>query len=152
MTCIVRRRALRILPVIGPVFTQRVAPGRTPRSMIGGPPNGSLEMGTMQLTDNQSTTLRINPNTRDKKGNPAAPIDAGSVTYLVDNPNLLTLGTPAADGFSVPIAAVGPLGTAIVTVNATAGGQPCSGKLTVPIVSDAPESIDIAGDPPVEQP
>jgi hypothetical protein len=124
--------------------------------MIGGPIKGADLMANFQLGDNQSSVLRINPSAVDKKGNPAKPIDAGSVTYLVDNPAIVALGAPAADTMSIPFSAVGPLSgnspAATISFTATAGGQPVSGIFTIDITSEGPAALVAAADTPTEQP
>ena len=109
-------------------------------------------MATLQLTDSQQATLSVAY--ADKRGNPVpAPAGAQPPTWMVDNSAILTL-TPAADGMSCVIAAVGPLGTAKVSVAATdaAGNALAGGGIDVPIVSGAPSTLNITGGTPSEQP
>jgi hypothetical protein len=124
--------------------------------MIGGPFKGALLMAKIQITDNEDVVLSIDLKapTLDKKGNPAAPVDSGSVQWFVDNPALATLGPPTDDGTtaSVKLSAVGPLGTVNVSVKATAGGNACAGTEEVDIGSDAPAVININAGTPTEQP
>lgn len=100
-----------------------------------------------QMTDSQQTTLHVTA--VDKKGNPTT-VAPGSVTWLIDNPNVCTL-TPSSDGLSCSLVAVGPIGTFTVTVNATVGGAAVSGTLAGSVVSGAPTQVSITADPPVEQ-
>ena len=100
------------------------------------------------MTDSQQTTLHASA--VDKRGNAVA-FDAGSVQFLVDNPNVLTL-TPGADGVSCAIVAAGPTGNATVTVNATVGGPAVAGTWDVTVTSGAPTQITVTADAPTEQP
>lgn len=70
---------------------------------------------SLQLTSSQQCDLSFKP--LDKKGNPAK-VD-GVPVWQTDNTEVLAL-TPAADGLSCSVAAVGPLGTARVSVVADA--------------------------------
>lgn len=85
---------------------------RTP-NRYGPKGRGETFMATMH--DNQQGTLA--PTGRDVKGNPAPLADAAyPLAFVTDNTDLLAL-TPAPDGRSCLVAAIGPLGTANVTVN-----------------------------------
>jgi hypothetical protein len=70
---------------------------------------------TMQLPDDSQVHADVTY--VDKKGNPAT-ID-GTPTWSTDRPDLIAI-VAAADGFSADIAAVGPLGSAQVVVDADA--------------------------------
>lgn len=72
-------------------------------------------MAAVTMTANQKFTITILP--VDAKGNKAK-ID-GVPTWLTDDSNVLTL-TPAADGLSCDVIAVGIAGTATVQVEADA--------------------------------
>src|SRR4051794_31467381 len=69
----------------------------------------------LTITDTQTDTLTLAP--KDRRGNPAS-LD-GTPTWTSSDPGVLTV-TPAADGMSAEISAVGPLGSATVTVTADA--------------------------------
>ena len=103
---------------------------------------------SFQMTDSQQTVLHVTA--VDKKGNPTN-VSPGSVAWLIDNPNVATL-TPSVDGLSATLVAVGPIGTFIVTVNATVGGTAVSGTLAGSVVSGAPTQVSISADTPTEQP
>jgi hypothetical protein len=113
-------------------------------------------MANFKLGDNQASVLSVGGSAVDKKGNPAIPLDAGSVTYQVDNPAIVALGTPSADTLSCPFSAVGPLSgnspAATITVNATAGGTPVVGTFAIDVVSEAPATLTLTASPPTEQP
>ena len=104
----------RMVPVIGPIreVNGKVAP--TPQFKSKRPIFGEV-IAMVSLSDTQQTTLSVV--FLDAKGNPAK-VD-GAPEWLVDNPNLLALA-PAADGLSCVVSAVGPLGTATVSLKADA--------------------------------
>lgn len=107
-------------------------------------------MATLKLTATQNCTLSVA--ITDKKGNPA-PVE-GTPTWGVDNPNLLAI-TPAADGLSAVVSAVGPLGTALVSLQADAdlgeGVTPIVGTLEVEIGAGSATVIEIQPGEPEEQ-
>lgn len=144
------RPKLRIVVKLGHPRQQTRAPGR-PRWHTQYGPKSRFLMAKVQITDNENLPLSVDESaaTQDKKGNPAAPIDAGSEQWSVDNPSLLTLDTTT--GPNVVVSAVGPLGTANVTVKATAGGLTCAGTIEVDVGSDAPVSINISAGTPTKQ-
>lgn len=112
---------------------------------------GVMHMADFTMTDSQQTTLSLKY--QDKKGNPA-PAPAGvTVTFLVDNPAMLAL-TPSADGSSCLVAAVGPLGTATVSVKAadTTGTTIAAGTLSIEVDGGNATNIVINPSPAVEQP
>lgn len=102
---------------------------------------GSIIMA-FTLVDSQKVT--ITPKFVDKKGNPAR-VD-GKPEWLVDNPNVLAL-TPADDGLSCVVAAVGPLGTAKVSLKADAdlgeGVKEIGGFLDVEVVGGEAVSVEL---------
>lgn len=69
----------------------------------------------MRITDTQKFSITLDA--RDAKGNPAA-LD-GPATFTSSNPDVLAV-TPAADGLSAEVVAVGPLGSGQITVVADA--------------------------------
>ncbi len=104
-----------------------------------------------ELTDCQQVTLSVT--FLDKKGNPAR-VD-GAPAWLVDNPNVLAL-TPAADGLSCLVSAVGPLGSALVTLTADAdlgaGVVSVIGTFAVDVTAGAATTVAITAGTPEEQP
>ena len=103
------------------------------------------------LTDSQQVNAKVA--FVDKKGNPAN-VD-GVPQWSVDNPNLLNI-TPAADGMSCLIAAVGPLGSGNVTVKADAdlgaGVTEIIGTAQIDVVGGAANTVAINFDQPTDQP
>lgn len=84
----------------------------------------------------------------DEVGNPTdAPADA-VVVYTVDDPSLINL-TDNGDGTAVA-AAVGPLGTATVHVEATANGETVTGDLAIVVVAGLAERINVVAGEPTE--
>ncbi len=88
----------------------------------------------------------------DKKGNPA-PVD-GPPTWTTDNSDVLAL-TPAADGLSCLIVAVGQIGTGNVQVSADAdlgaGVTPIIGTLACTITGGTATTVTIDVGAPTEQ-
>jgi hypothetical protein len=107
---------------------------RTPR--YTGPAKGNRIMAS-QLKDNQQGTLT--PVFKDKKGNPVTP-PAGSLAWSVDNADLLAL-TPSADSMTCGVAALGPLGTANVTLNTS--DNSITGHAQIEVIASAPTTIEI---------
>ena len=103
-----------------------------------------------QLTSTQKQSLSVV--FTDKKGNPA-PVD-GIPAWGVDNPNVLALD-PAPDGMSCEVAAVGPLGTAKVSIQADAdlgaGVVALAGVYDVEVTASQATTVEITGGPIVEQ-
>jgi hypothetical protein len=126
---------------IGPVTEQKSAPSI---NRANERPQCGRIVAMFQLTDSQECELNVV--FTDKKGNPVQ--DVHDLTWGVDNSNLLTL-TPPADGNPAKISAVGPLGTALVSVQ-DADDQ-IAGTLEVQIVSGAPVEITIEPGTPTEQ-
>ena len=143
-----RRRKPRLVPRLG-VVTEQTGPV-APTPQFQGKKKGRLIVA-FQLTDSQQTTVTIKP--QDKKGNPA-PVD-GAPQWLVDNPNVLAL-TPSADGLSCLVAAVGPLGTATVSVKADAdlggGVTELVGLLEVEVTGGQAVTVALEPGTPTEQP
>lgn len=104
-----------------------------------------------QLTSSQRVPVAVD--FTDKKGNPA-PVD-GIPEWLVDNPAVLAL-SPAADGRSCVVAAVGPLGTARVSMVAdadmTTGTRQIVGVLDFEIVAGDAFLVTLTPGTPEEQP
>lgn len=131
----------RMVFVIGPVAEQIEPPKinrayhRTQRGKV---------LAMFQLTDSQNCTLTVA--FKDKKGNPVS--DAHDLTWGVDNSDVLTI-TPAADNRSCDISAVGPLGSALVSVQDAA--DQIAGTLEVQVVSGAAVEVTIEPGAPTEQ-
>lgn len=134
--------------VIGPVSEQAHAPALTPQ--FQGSAKGAI-MATLNLTATQNCNLSVA--ITDKKGNPA-PVE-GVPEWAVDNSELLSI-EPAADGLSAVISAVGPLGTALVSLQADAdlgeGVTPLAGTLEVVVGAGAATVVEIVPGTPEEQP
>lgn len=114
--------------------------------------DGTINIGVnqMNLTDSQQATLSIQP--VDKKGNPAL-VD-GVPAWLSSNSEVVTV-TPSADGLSAVAVAVGPLGTATVSVTADAdlgaGVTEIAGSLDITITAGAATTVSISAGDPTEQ-
>lgn len=106
-------------------------------------------MAAFVLTDSQQTACAISAT--DKKGN-AVPLPAGTVAWMIDTPAVLAL-TPSADGSSCVVAAVGPLGNAVlsVTVSDPTGATIAAGSLAFTVTGGAATNIVIAPAAPSEQ-
>lgn len=102
---------------------------------------------TLQLTDLQKCPLSISAT--DAKGNAATLPNPPA--WTVSDPTILSV-TPAADGMSAEVAAVGPEGTAQVVVTADlGGGQNATGTLNVTVVGSAATNIAVTPGTPVSQ-
>lgn len=103
-----------------------------------------------QLTITQET--KVATKIVDARGNPAQ-VD-GIPTWQIDNPNVVAL-TPSSDGLSCLVAAVGPIGTAIVSMTADAdlgsGTETLIGILAVEIVAGPARVIQLIPGPATEQ-
>ncbi len=114
---------------------------------------GQLEEGVnaIDMTNSQQATATITP--VDKKGNPAA-ID-GIPVWASSDETILTVA-PAADGLSAVVAAVGPLGSAKVSVSGDAdlgpGSAPIFGTLDVSVTQGQAVGFKIDLGTPTEQP
>ncbi len=107
-------------------------------------------MASFSMSDSQQDTLTITAT--DKKGNPAT-LPAGSITWAVDQVSLIAL-TPAADGLSCLAVAVGPLGTATISVKVSApdGTTLAAGSIDCNITGGAATNIVVTAGTPQEQP
>jgi len=104
------------------------------------------------LTDNQSVVITLG--FADKKGNPTGPPAGAQLpVWMVDVPTVMSL-TPAADGMSCVVAAVGPLGDATVSVAVAdaSGAALASGKAVGTVISEAPSQVVLNVGTPVENP
>lgn len=122
---------VRPVPEIGRPVEQLSPAIPTPERRGFTPPKWSTVMA-FSMSDSQQVNVGVR--FVDRKGNPAA-VD-GTPEWLTDNSDLLAL-TPAADGKSCVVKAVGPLGTASVTMkadaDASAGVRQIVGTLEVTI-------------------
>lgn len=103
-----------------------------------------------QMSDSQEVPLSITP--VDKKKNPAK-ID-GVPEWSTDNSELLAL-KPSADGLSCLVSAVGPLGTAKVSVKADAkigeGEEHLFGVIDIEVTAGQATSMEITAGTATEQ-
>jgi len=143
-----RRRGFRMVPGVKDFREWSKPPQKTPQYQ-GTKKGRTILMATMTATQQMTCTIQI----LDKKGNPAE-VD-GVPTWLTDNTDVLSL-TPAADGMSCLVAAVGALGSAGVTVTADAdlgaGVEPLIGTLDFDITGGKASVIAITPGTPTEQP
>jgi hypothetical protein len=113
---------------------------------------GRCLLADFSMTDSQEATFGVS--FVDKRGNPA-PWPAGSQppVWMVDTPTVLAL-SPAADGLSCLVSALGPLGDATVSVavSDSAGNPLASGSIAVTIVGGAPSTVVVTPGTPTEQP
>lgn len=139
----------RIVFVVRNVRETAAVVVKTPQH-FGWPLLGDILM-SLQLSSSQEATLSIAP--LDKKGNPAS-VD-GTPIWLTDNTQVLAL-TPSDDGLSCKVAAVGPLGSALVSVTADAdmgeGVKAIVGTLSVNVNAGEAITIAIQPGPVTEQP
>lgn len=131
----------------------REAPGNVaPTPQHAGPRHFGVPLVATQLTDSQQ--MDVTPAFADKKGNPAK-VEDGSIQWMTDNPNLLAL-TPSADGKTCTVVAVGPLGTATVTMKADAdlgaGVSELVGTLEVEVTAGTATVVTLNPGTPTEQP
>lgn len=103
-------------------------------------------MATLNLVDTEHCPLAIEAD--DGAGNPTN-LPAGSVTWTSSNPAVAAV-TPAADGMSCDLAAVGPLGTAQIGVSAVIDANTMfTGTLDVTVTAGAAKTIRIVAGAPV---
>lgn len=100
-------------------------------------------MAAFQLTDIQHVSATIEAD--DGAGNQVA-LPAGSVTWGTSDSTILAV-TPSADGMSADVAAVGPLGTAQVTVSVQLDPNDPSTTITgsadVAVVASAAATVQV---------
>lgn len=129
-----------------------VTPPEAVRFVLNVELEGELKEGvtSINMTNSQKATASIQP--VDKKGQPA-PID-GVPTWASSDETIVTV-TPAADGLSAEVRAVGPLGTAKVTATGDAdlgeGTKPIFGELDVTITQGEAVGFKMTLSDPVEQ-
>lgn len=106
-------------------------------------------MAGFSLTDSQQVSCILQGT--DAAGNPAT-LPVGSAVWAVDNPALLAL-TVSSDTLTGTVVAVGPLGTANLSVkfNDTSGNQVASGQLEIDVVGGAPTVITIVPGTPSQK-
>ena len=105
-------------------------------------------MASLQLTDIQRDSLSLSA--ADAAGNPTT-LPAGSVTWGVSDPTILAV-TPSDDGMSADVAALGPLGTAQVTVAVVLDANTTlTGSLDVAVVASAAATIQIVPGTPQDK-
>src|SRR5262245_38992599 len=138
-----------MIPIVG-VARENPGPVAPTPQFRRWPITGAL-LVAVQITSTQRQTLSIA--FVDGKGNPA-PID-GEAQWAVDNPNVLAL-TPSPGGLACTIAAVGPLGTALVSIQADAdmgsGYTAVAGTYAVEVIAGQATAVVITGGPISEQP
>lgn len=102
------------------------------------------EVNQVQMKDNQVLTVTIGPT--DALGNPTTLDPAAAPAWAVDNAALATV-TPSADGLSVQVKPVGPLGSFNVQCSIPAAGAEgaLSGSLAVDIIASAATTIVLQG-------
>ena len=141
-------RRVRVVPRLGPVVEQSGDVQKTPQFQSR--KRGETIMG-FALTANQLVNVTVE--FKDKKGN-AATVD-GIPEWLTDNSELLSL-TPSPDGLSCVVAAVGPLGTATVTLRADAdmgsGVVEVLGTLEVDVGPGSATVVTLTPGTPTDQP
>lgn len=144
------RRRARMVPVLGAASGRATAPARTAAHYRWPFPTGEVLL-MFQMTDSQQ--VRLGVEFKDKRGNPARV--EGVPEWLVDNPNVLAL-QPAGDGLSCVAAAVGPLGTARVTLKADAdlgaGVTELLGTFEAEVVGGEATTVAITAGTPEERP
>src|SRR5262245_52998880 len=133
-----------MIPILG-VVTESQGPVAPTPQFKKWPITGSLLLA-VQLTSTQRQSLSVA--FTDGKGNPA-PVD-GQPQRMVDNPNVIAL-SPSLDGMACDIAAVGPLGTALVSIQADAdmgaGYIAVAGTYAVEVIAGRATAVVIAGGP-----
>jgi hypothetical protein len=137
----------RLIPIVGPAEVLKGPVAPTPQHKVW-PAIGELLLAT-KIIDNQKIPLSLAAT--DARGNPAA-LPAGSITWGVDNPAVIAL-TPSADSLTCDAAAVGPLGTATVSVKVAdaANNTIAAGTLAIEVDAGAAVNINIVPGTPVSQ-
>lgn len=139
-----------IVPVLGPVQEQASDSVSDLASTRVSDLRGRV---ILMFSLGSSQQVRVTAEFRDRRGNPAA-VD-GVPEWMTDNSEVLNL-VPVADGRSCLIKAVGPLGTARVTLTADAdtgaGTTPVVGTLEVTVTAGSATVITLQPGEPEEQP
>ncbi len=143
------KRKFRLIPELGRFREQTEPVVKTPQFLRPKPHPRYLIMA-FNLVDTQTVKVTVKP--VDKKGNPAV-LD-GVPEWSVDNPNVLAL-TPAADGLSCDVSAVGPIGDATVTFKGdTRVGpevNPILGTLDITVTGGEATTVTLEPGTPTEQ-
>lgn len=146
--CCGRRNACRMVPVLGCVRESSGAVAPTPRYKRW--PLFGVCLMAFKLEDGQQVPLSVA--FLDKHGHPAT-VD-GAPEWFVDNSEVLAL-EPAADGMSCLIKAVGPIGTATVSMKADAdlgdGVKELVGLFEVEVTAGQATTVVITPGTPTEQ-
>jgi hypothetical protein len=120
----------------------------TPADRVPGPvatPTGRFDLIMDLLADKQ---VPLSLAFTDELDNPVeTPADA-TVTYTVDDASLINL-TDNGDG-TATAAAVGPLGSAVVSVSASWSGGSVTGDLLINVVAGLAERVTIVAGEPTE--
>src|SRR5262245_42767554 len=147
----IRGNYLRIVPVW--TITEQTRPVfRTPQYLDHNPPDDErwLIMAN-EMTATQEMVLHAK--ILDRKGNPA-PV-YGAPSWLTDNTDLLALA-PTADGLACAVSAVGPIGSAKVTMRADAdmgaGYEEIVGLMDISVTPGKAVTVTLEADTPTEQP
>jgi hypothetical protein len=121
---------------------------RTPGVLRSTPPTPRKVAFEMDLQADKKVALSVQ--WTDEVGNPTDPPadGTGGVSYTVDKGDIIAL-TDNGDGTAVA-AAVGNLGTAIVSVSAQAGGRTLTGDLALTVVAGLAERVNIVAGPAEE--
>ena len=130
-------------------FVERLTPvARTPEFL-----NSRKGEILMALALPATHQVNLSVEVRDRLGNPAEVQDP--LEWSTDNVDLLAL-TPSDDGRTCQVAAVGPLGMAVVTLRADAdlgeGVVHIVGSLEVTVTAGTATVVELVADTPVEQP
>lgn len=145
-----REDRVRFVPKLGPFREASAHVVPTPQYARFPLLGGDL-MAAVTMTATQEFECTISP--VDKKGNPAT-LD-GVPEWLTDNPAVLAL-TPAADGLSCKVTAVGMIGVANVQVTGDAdmgaGSTPIIGTIDCEVTAGQAIMINITPGAPSEQP
>ena len=147
---IVRKRWKRLVPVIGPI---QETPGNyiitDQEPFVRKPAQEYPLMAQVSMSDSQQVVLSVVG--KDKKGNPADL--TGTLQWSVDNPNVVAVN-PATDNKSCTCVAVGPLGTATVTVKETddQGNTLAAGTCDFTITAGPVSTIEVTPGAPTDQP
>lgn len=111
--------------------------------VVKGPPytSGTICERTTIMDLQADKKVALSVGWSDEVGNPTdAPADA-TLTFTVDDPTIVAV-TDNGDG-TASAAAVGPLGSAFVHVEATSGGRTVSGDLGITVVAGDAERVEI---------
>lgn len=127
-----------------------VATGTTEADRVVKPPPYAQHTGRqdvlMDLMADQQVPLSVG--FTDEVGNPVPTPEGVTAAFTVDDPTLINL-TDNGDGTAVA-AAVGPLGTANVHVEATWNGVTLTGDLALVVVAGLAERLTIVAGEPTE--